>query len=98
MLWVNSPFLETFKVDPHATLGNLVQNLGSGQWAHPELRAAMEEALTRPSVPRLPHRARLRRIGQRTMQVSGSVVSGIAGADRVLLVTIVPVAVEPRPS
>ncbi len=98
VLWVNQPFVDTFKVALHATIGNLIQNLGSGQWAHPGLRAAMEGALAGGRAFRdfrIQHD--FETIGPREMLVSGSVVGGIAGADHVLLVTIVPVAVASRP-
>jgi two-component system CheB/CheR fusion protein len=91
VLWVNKPFLDTFHVDVHATVGNLIQNLGSGQWAHPKLRAAMEGSLASGQPFRdFPVEHDFEAIGRRTMAVSGSVVTGLGGAERALLLTIVP--------
>jgi two-component system, chemotaxis family, CheB/CheR fusion protein len=91
VLWVNQPFLTTFRVEAHGTVGNLLQNLGSGQWAHPKLRAAIEEALAGGQSFhdfRIEHR--FETIGHRVMRVSGSVVTGIAGPESVVLLTILP--------
>ncbi len=91
VLWVNEPFLATFRVDAHATVGNLLQNLGSGQWAHPKLREVIEAALAHGHPFhefRIEHE--FEAIGHRVMRVSGSVVTGIAGPDRVVLLTIIP--------
>jgi two-component system CheB/CheR fusion protein len=91
VLWVNEPFLSTFRVAPHATIGNLLQNLGSGQWAHPKLREAMERTLA-TGQPfhefRIEHEFDV--IGRRVMDVSGTTLSGIGGPDRVLLLSMSP--------
>ena len=94
----STSLLETFQVDVHATVGNLIQNLGSGQWAHPELRAAMEAALARGGSFRgftVEHA--FEDIGRRRMKVSGNAITGI-GPDRVLLMTITPVDDVDRPT
>ncbi len=91
VMWVNEPFLSTFRVAPHATIGNLIQNLGSGQWAHPRLRDAMERTIA-TGQPfhdfRIEHDFDM--IGRRVMAVSGTALTGIGGPDRVLLLSIVP--------
>ncbi len=90
VLWVNEPFLTTFRVDAHATIGNLFQNLGSVEWAHPKLRQAMEGALAsglRFGDIRIEHD--FEGIGHRIMMVSGAPVTGVASAQRLLMLTIV---------
>jgi len=90
VLWVNPPFLETFRVEAHVTIGNLLQNLGSGQWAHPKLRTAIESAFSIGQSFRdfrIEHD--FENIGCRVVLVSGSLVSGIAGVERVLLLSMV---------
>ncbi|MGD9545128.1 MAG: HWE histidine kinase domain-containing protein [Methylocystis sp.] len=43
----NRPFYRLFDVDPEATEGRLVYELGNGQWNIPELRRLLEEILPR---------------------------------------------------
>ncbi len=90
VLWVNKPFLTTFRVDAGETVGNLFQNLGSGQWAHPKLREAIEHTLASGGAF---HAFRVEHdfesIGRGVVTVSGSVIRGISGTDRLMLITVV---------
>src|SRR6201999_3030562 len=45
VLWANPAFFTTFHVDARGTIGNLFNNLGSGQWAHPKLRENIDDVL-----------------------------------------------------
>ena len=90
VLWINDPFRETFKVDTRATVGNLFTNLGTGQWAHPKLRQAMDQAFTSGQSFRdfgIVHD--FEGIGPRSVGVSGTTVSGVGTSERVLILTIV---------
>lgn len=90
VLWVNEPYCETFNVETQATVGNLFSNLGSGQWAHPKLRQALESAVGTGQAFRdfrIEHD--FEGVGRRMVSVSGSAVSGIGTSERVLILTIV---------
>src|SRR3546814_671842 len=41
----NTPFYETFQVQPDETVGRLVYELGNGQWNIPRLRELLEDVL-----------------------------------------------------
>jgi two-component system, chemotaxis family, CheB/CheR fusion protein len=43
--WANPAYYETFQTAAKETIGNLLQNLGNGQWAHPKLRALLAATL-----------------------------------------------------
>jgi PAS domain S-box-containing protein len=45
VLSANRSFYDTFKVTPNETVGNLIYNLGNGQWDIPSLRMLLEEIL-----------------------------------------------------
>jgi hypothetical protein len=91
-LWANAAFYAAFQVDTEATLGNLFHNLGTGQWAHPDLRRHVEETLQRG----LPFSDFLivhdfHGLGRRQMRVSGSRVKDIGTSGVVALLSIVDV-------
>ena len=73
VLWANASYHERFHTSDNETLGNLLQNLGNGQWAHPKLRGLMARTLNDgESFRRYPVEHTFERIGRRTMLVSGS--------------------------
>jgi two-component system CheB/CheR fusion protein len=89
VMWVNAPFLELFRVDAKDTIGNLLSNLGSGQWAHPKLRGAIDATLDNGSTFRdfrIEHD--FEGIGRRVMGVSGSRVLGLGHEEKVVLLSI----------
>jgi PAS domain S-box-containing protein len=49
VLSVNCSFCDTFRVTPEATLGNLLFDLGNGQWDIPALRKLLEDILPESS-------------------------------------------------
>ncbi len=90
VLWVNAPFLEAVATDtPEPSAEG--KPSAAGLWGHAELREAMIGALaTEQPFRDLRIQVELGGNDARTMLVSGSVLTGVGGADRVLLLAIVP--------
>jgi len=93
VVWANPAFYGAFHVDAEATLGNLFHNLGTGQWAHPELRHRIDELLQRGT----PFQDFLiehdfQDLGRRQMRVSGSRVKGIGAEGSLALLSVVDVS------
>lgn len=82
-------YMTTFQVSENDTIGNLVHQLGNGQWARPDLRARLEatanqgtefdDLLVTHVFPRL---------GERTMSVSGRQVPSREGAESLVLMQV----------
>ncbi|HEY3819568.1 MAG TPA: chemotaxis protein CheB [Polyangiaceae bacterium] len=91
VLWVNAPFLEAIGNEPQESLRAAKQS-DRGLWAHPGLRQAMIEALATDKPFRdLRIEGDFGVGGRQVMLVSGTVLTGVGGADRVLLLAIVPI-------
>jgi len=46
----NSNFYQTFKILPAQTIGNVIYDIGDGQWNNPELRVLLEKIIPKSSV------------------------------------------------
>jgi two-component system, chemotaxis family, CheB/CheR fusion protein len=97
VMWANAAFYSAFQVDAEATLGNLFHNLGTGQWAHPDLRRRIDDVLQRGE----PFHDFLIEhdfagVGERQMRVSGSRVKDVGEGGSVALLSIIAVAASPR--
>ena len=90
VVWANGAFFATFQVDAPKTIGNLFHNLGSGQWAHPKLRALIDEVLRsgRAFVDFIIEHD-FESVGKKRMKVSGSRVQGVGKGAPVALLSIV---------
>jgi two-component system CheB/CheR fusion protein len=94
VIWANGPFFATFRVTPSATLGNLFQHLGNGQWAHPRLRELLDGTLIQGKPFdhfKIDHN--FEEVGAKSIKVDGRPLRGIAGQPQVALVSMVDVSV-----
>lgn len=92
VVWANAAFFSLFQVDPGSTLGNLFHNLGSGQWAHPDLRRRIDEVLQNGQPFRdflIEHS--FAEIGTRQMTVSGSRVKDVGAGGPLALLSVADV-------
>jgi two-component system CheB/CheR fusion protein len=93
VVWANGAFFATFQVDASKTIGNLFHNLGSGQWAHPKLRALIDEVIQSGQAFHdfvIEHD--FESVGKKQMKVSGSRVQGVGNGASVALLSIVDVS------
>lgn len=68
----SNAYLQTFQVDAHATLGNLLYRLGNGQWGIPQLRSKLEAVIAQNTAfDQYAITHGFEKIGTRTVLVSG---------------------------
>ncbi|MDH4275276.1 MAG: PAS domain-containing protein, partial [Gammaproteobacteria bacterium] len=83
----STAYLDTFQVNAHATLGNLLYRLGNGQWGVPTLRAALEATISQGTAFEdfsITHD--FENIGPRTVLISGRPIAvGPTNAPLVLM-------------
>lgn len=83
ILSANKAFYETFKVDPAATAGNYIYDLGNKQWDIPELRELLEKVIpAHASFTDFEVTHNFPEIGLRSMILSGRRIDGV---ERILL-------------
>jgi len=84
---VSNSYKEVFQVDEKETLGNLVYRLGNSQWAIPQLRARLEEAVeTGTEFKDFIVTHDFPKIGEKTMSVSGRrIPTGVMDEPMVLM-------------
>jgi two-component system CheB/CheR fusion protein len=85
----NEAFYETFEVEPSATEGCLIYEIGGGQWNIPKLRALLEEIIPRDNVFNgfeVTHE--FAEIGARTMLLNARRLESAAGVPERILLSI----------
>jgi two-component system CheB/CheR fusion protein len=86
VVWANEPFYQTFRVSAEETVGNLLPNIGSRQWAEPELRKLLEGAVSTGKPFRdFKIRHRFDEIGDKVMKVGAGRVPVINESVLVLI-------------
>ena len=85
----NSAFYSTFQVTPAATQGQLLYELGNGQWDIPTLRTLLNKILTHNTVFNdfeVTHS--FETIGRRTLRLNARRIFGEPGLDELILLAI----------
>ena len=85
----NRSFYESFQVVPEETIGQLLYDLGNGQWNIPDLHTLLEEILPRKtSFKRFEVTHDFPAIGRRSLLLNGREVAQTAGNERFVLLAI----------
>jgi two-component system CheB/CheR fusion protein len=93
----NQAFYSTFRVEPGGTLGQVLYELGNGQWDIPALRQLMEEILPQNATFddfEVTHE--FEQIGRRTMLLNARRILSEAGHPRLILLAIEDTTERPR--
>ncbi|KON81315.1 PAS domain-containing protein [Azoarcus sp. PA01] len=85
----NPAFLDTFRVAPAETVGNLLYHLGNGQWGIPRLRQALEGVCTRgQGFEDFVVEHDFESIGRRRLRISGRPIDTASGPPFLALMQI----------
>ena len=93
----NQAFYSTFRVEPGGTLGQVLYELGNGQWDIPALRQLLEEILPQNATFddfEVTHE--FEQIGRRTMLLNARRILSEAGQTRLILLAIEDITERPR--
>jgi len=93
----NQAFLDAFGVNRQETIGQLVYELGDGQWNIPELRRLLEDILPNHSVfDDFVVTHDFRRIGRRTMLLNGRQLKGDDDRSRLIVLVLADITEQTR--
>jgi len=85
----NHSFYDFFKVNPDETIGELIYNLGNGQWNIPKLRELLEKILPeKTTFDNYEVEHDFTTIGKRIMLLSAKQIERAPGKEKIILLTI----------